>query len=204
VTESVAKRFPKDLKLADGDLIVVKYTHSSQRSPRQRLVVSFHGDTNGTLTFPMLAALDETVKQEFPNHHLILGVDANVYTEDTKEKMSLVQFMCKAKGLGYTSCFGDNPDPKCCLTTCNARTFLQPQLNKAIRHTDRVEQGDRNPKDTILFKCDQTELFPARGRQPNPLKDNTGSLEYVEDMVFPTLVFPSDHGVVAVTLSLKA
>ena len=30
--------------------------------------------------------------------------------------------------------------------------------------------------------------------------DNTGERSYVEGMVFPTLAFPSDHGVLATTL----
>jgi hypothetical protein len=207
VTESIAKRFPKELKLADGDLLVVTYRSSAgPGGPCSRLVVSFHGDTNGLLSWPMLNAVDEAARQEFPNHHLILGVDANLYAEESKEKMSFVDFMQKASSLGYSSCFGDNPDPKGCITTCNARTFLQPQLNKAIRQKDRVALGDRNPKDTILFRSSQSEVWsrPNEQQQPNPLKDNTGSLEYLEDTVFPTLDFPSDHGVVATTLKVKA
>ena len=31
-------------------------------------------------------------------------------------------------------------------------------------------------------------------------KDNTGSREYIENMVFPTLSFPSDHGITSTVL----
>ena len=34
-------------------------------------------------------------------------------------------------------------------------------------------------------------------------KDNTGEKRYVEEMVFPTLRFPSDHGIVSATLAIK-
>ena len=32
-------------------------------------------------------------------------------------------------------------------------------------------------------------------------KDNTGKKKYTEDMVFPTLAFPSDHGILGATLT---
>jgi hypothetical protein len=31
-------------------------------------------------------------------------------------------------------------------------------------------------------------------------KDNTGKKKYTEGMVFPTLAFPSDHGILGATL----
>jgi len=31
-------------------------------------------------------------------------------------------------------------------------------------------------------------------------KDNTGSRKFIEGMVFPTLDFPSDHGITSTTL----
>ena len=50
-----------------------------------------------------------------------------------------------------------------------------------------------NPKDFILF---------YRGDFSNdaPTKDNTGQKKFIENMVFPTLDFPSDHGVLSVTV----
>ena len=41
-----------------------------------------------------------------------------------------------------------------------------------------------------------------RPRRPQT-KDNTGKKVYTEDMVFPTLAFPSDHGLVATVLKAK-
>ena len=36
-------------------------------------------------------------------------------------------------------------------TTFNARTYLQPQLQKAAKSDEKVTKGDKNPKDFILF-----------------------------------------------------
>ena len=52
--------------------------------------------------------------------------------------------------LGYTSCWGDVP-PVNNYTTYNARTFLQPQLQKASKFAERAKKGDVNPKNFILF-----------------------------------------------------
>ena len=56
-----------------------------------------------------------------------------------------------------------------------------------------MSKGDKNPKDFILFGRDAFTLQAAR-------KDNTGEGKYIEEMVFPTLKFPSDHGIVSATL----
>ena len=96
---------------------------------------------------------------------------------------------------GLSSCWGNAPNPASS-TTFNARTYLQPQLQKAARADEKVSKGDKNPKDFILFPRDSFEVATAT-------KDNTGKRQYIEDMVFPTLRFPSDHGIVASTLKVK-
>lgn len=94
-----------------------------------------------------------------------------------------------------TSVWGQTPDPTD-HTTYNARTYLQPQLNKAARKDELVKKGDVNPKDFILF-------FPGEFGSNGATKDNTGNKKFTEDMVFPTLQFPSDHGVLSSVLSKK-
>ena len=54
-------------------------------------------------------------------------------------------------------------------------------------------KGDKNPKDFIVF-------FAADFDVISTTKDNTGKKQYVEGMVFPTLTFPSDHGVTSTVL----
>ena len=95
---------------------------------------------------------------------------------------------------GYTSCWGDEPNPTSA-TTFNARTYLQPQLQKAARADEKESKGDKNPKDFILFPKGRFEVRAAA-------KDNTGERRYIEEMVFPTLKFPSDHGLISATLHI--
>ena len=94
--------------------------------------------------------------------------------------------------LGLTSCWGDVPNPKN-YTTYNARTYLQPQLNKACKSTEKRKKGDVNPKDFILFPKSDFKVVQT-------WKDNTGEKKYIEDMAFPTLEFPSDHGILATVI----
>ena len=54
-------------------------------------------------------------------------------------------------------------------------------------------KGDKNPKDFVLF-------FAADFTVMTTTKDNTGDRKYIENMVFPTLSFPSDHGITSTTL----
>jgi len=54
---------------------------------------------------------------------------------------------------------------------------------------------DRNPKDFVLFTARDFRLLETS-------RDNTGDRRYVEDMMFPTLAFPSDHGVTSAKLRL--
>jgi len=82
-------------------------------------------------------------------------------------------------------------------STFNARTYLQPQLNKAVAFADRYTDinVDRNPKDFVLFTKRDFQLVSTN-------RDNTGGKKYVDDMMFPTLKFPSDHAVTSATLRL--
>ena len=108
----------------------------------------------------------------------------------------MLEFAAEYVKLGLTSCWGDTPDPTQ-HTTYSARTFLQPQLNKACRSDEKRSGGGLSPKDFILFDAKDWEVVST-------LKDNTGKREYVEDMPFPTLDWPSDHGLVWGEFSRKA
>ena len=89
------------------------------------------------------------------------------------------------------SCWGTCPDPLR-PTTCNARTYLQPQLNKAIRRDESLSRADKNLKDWILFRAGNRAM-----RCVETTRDNTGAKHYVENQIFPTTQFPSDHALVA-------
>merc|ERR1712238_275257 len=53
-----------------------------------------------------------------------------------------------------------------------------------------------NPKDFIIFPKDDFKVIKT-------WKDNTGKKTYIEDMAFPTLEFPSDHGLLSTILEPK-
>jgi len=169
----------------DGDLLVVK----ARRANTKLTLASFHGDTNGLLTMPML----EAVHKNLPTSRLLFGMDANTYEKVSKKTAHVLEFEKMYQKLGYRACWG-KVDPSH-YTTFNARTYLQPQLNKAAKSTELAEKGDRNPKDFLLF----TDHFTAG----KVWRDNTGRGEYDNDIVFPTLDFPSDHAAVAVDVLMS-
>lgn len=175
--------------VAPGDILAVTATSVDNV---EYVIASFHGDTNGLATKPVLDAIVATMKSKpaLKNHLLIFGLDANTYEHAKPGKQQdVLDFGTRYVEHGLSSCWGDVPNPAN-YTTYNARTFLQPQLNKACRRDEKRAKGDVNPKDFILFsKKDFTVV--------STWKDNTGEKEYVEDMAFPTLQFPSDHGILA-------
>ena len=94
---------------------------------------------------------------------------------------------------GYSSCWGDAPDPSN-HTTFNARTFLQPQLQKATRWAETATKGDCNLKDFVLFPSSELRCEAAT-------KDNTGGTGFLENTCLPTMRFPSDHALVTARLA---
>jgi len=190
-TSKVMSSFDKTVPVASGDLLVMG---AEDIMGRKYLLASFHGDTNGLATLPVLAAVHALAKT-MPDHALLFGLDANTHTIGSPAKQGVAEFAAAFRADGYSSCWGEQPDPNSA-TTFNARTYLQPQLQKAAKSDEKVSKGDKNPKDFILFPRTGFELLRAA-------KDNTGEGRYIEDMVFPTLRFPSDHGIVSTTLAIK-
>ncbi|GMH67244.1 hypothetical protein TL16_g04631 [Triparma laevis f. inornata] len=85
ITHDVEAAFPSGVKVpvAKGDILALK----CQSSTGQNYVISsFHGDTNGLATIPVLTALNAVMKT-LPGTRLIFGLDANVYeTGDSKKQ----------------------------------------------------------------------------------------------------------------------
>ena len=106
------------------------------------------------------------------------------------QQMLVGKGMASQRGTGATI---DGAD----YTTFNARTYLQPQLNKAVAFADKDTSPlvDRNPKDFVLWYRERFALVRTG-------KDNTGERKYTEGIVFPTLQFPSDHGITWAELRL--
>jgi len=189
-----AKKTPSKASISDGDLYVISAVEAG--TGKTLMFASFHGDTDGLATAPALAAVHAVATTLAPAA-LIFGLDANTYSKPKPGKQAGVDdFIADYKDKGYASNFKDLPVADC-LTTSNARTFLQPQLQKACKAADKAMGGDFNPKDHLLFTATAFELESAG-------KDNTGKKEYKEGMVVPTLDWPSDHGLIYCTLRPKA
>eukprot|EP00397_Hematodinium_sp_SG-2012_P012160 GEMP01012323.1.p1 GENE.GEMP01012323.1~~GEMP01012323.1.p1 ORF type:complete len:549 (+),score=90.87 GEMP01012323.1:24-1670(+) len=174
--------------IQDGDLFVIEAT---KRGGDIRFVfASFHGDTMGLLTLPVVKAVHKWMQQNAPSSRLVFGLDANsCHTHVEGKKQGLDEFIAAIEDLGLESCFQRNA----CTTTFNARTFLQPQLNKAVRLKDVRDSSaaDRNPRDHVLVDRKHYAIMQA-------FRDNHGVPfeAYDENAIFPTRTFPSDHSVV--------
>lgn len=179
--------------LEPGDLIVLSATRRSDRS--KFILASFHGDTNGLATKDVLAAVHHYAVSAAPDHKLLFGMDANSYAAPSSDQLGVEDFGSFYTGLKLNSCYGKTPSPRN-FTTFHARTYLQTQLNKAITAEEKDSKGDKNPKDFIVF-------FDGDFDVVSTTKDNTGRRNYVENMVFPTLDFPSDHGITSTVLREK-
>ena len=191
----------KSLPVDEGDLFAVlvqEKNPSSSSAPVTAshsggyLLASFHGDTNGLATKSVVEAMNHYALYSVPNYRLLFGLDANTYSKPEKDQQGVLDFASFYKSLHLNSCYTQQPNPFN-YTTFHARTYLQPQLNKAITYEEKDEKGDKNLKDYILFYESDYELLETK-------KDNTGEKKYVEGMVFPTLQFPSDHGITSTVL----
>ena len=209
----------EDIPIAKGDILAITAT---DRNNIPFVIASFHGgefmmtnmiyrdyylinfillygDTNGLATKPVLSAIMKTISTNptLASHQLVFGLDANTYEAAKPGKQQdVLDWGQHYVSLGLTSCWGDVPNPSN-YTTFNSRTYLQPQLNKACKKSDKRSNGDVNPKDFILFGREGFNVVKT-------WKDNTGEQKYVEDMAFPTLNFPSDHGILATIIEFVA
>ena len=198
-------------EVADGDLVAVI---AADKTGVNFLVASFHGDTEGLQSIPVLEAVHAAVqarnvsgdgaveaKGAAQETKLIFGLDANVYQEPPGKKPHLhyVDWLESCASLGMATNFGalgSAFDPVACRTTMNARTFCQPQLQKAVRLSE-FDKGDCNPKDYVLFYADQFEGVQTSidktgdgGFAPGEVPPDGGPVH----TPLPSLVWPSDHG----------
>ena len=158
-------------EIAEGDLVSVLATH---KNGRQLMLCSFHGDSEGRHTIPVLRDVDRLTCSLSTG--LVFGLDANT-TDNTLNEFQEVVFWCNLVNSWKTEPLA---------TTYNARTSLQPQFHKAVKLENLHNKSSKNPKDHIIG------TFHA----VNPcMRDNTGNKEFV-DQPFPSSVFPSDHAIV--------
>lgn len=143
ITSLVEGSFEEGAKVpvAKGDILAITATDKDGIS---FVVASFHGDTNGLATKPVLDAILKAMSTdaELAGHKLLFGLDANTYEKaKPKKQQDVLEWGKHYVAHGLTSCWGDVPDPKN-YTTFNSRTYLQPQLNKACKQSDKRSNGD--------------------------------------------------------------
>ena len=178
--------------VAAGDLVVYSVADSHGR---RWLLSSFHGDSNGLSTQPLMEALDHVARNRFGDHLLVVGLDANTYSSPPDVFHHSVESFGKfITDHGMRSSWGDVPDSSL-YTTCSARTYLQTQFNKAVTYEKRLCQ--KSLKDWIVgFRSQVKEVSDVA-------RDNTGSRKFVEGLVLPSLEFPSDHVILSTCISFQ-
>jgi hypothetical protein len=170
------------------------------------LLASFHGDSDGASTGPVLAALDRVARELCPGHTLLFGLDANTTDSDhdpgherggsraeAEEGASTGRagFGRELAGRGLGSCW-QGQDLGGLWTTFNARTYLQPQLHKAVGAAEVLDRRHMRLRDWVVFRAAQLSVASVA-------RDNTGRREFVH-RVMPSQAFPSDHAIVAAVL----
>lgn len=180
-----------DAGLEAGDLLLLKTLAGggdiNYDQSMELALASFHGDTNGLLTEPALKVVLDALRVA-KLQPLLFGLDANTYEAQSSSTAHVLKWENAYLAEKLLSSTG--PVDPTRHTTFNARTYLQPQLNKAASSSELKLKGDKNPKDFILATRDHF-LFG------NWWRDNTGNGQYDDELVFPTLDFPSDHAAIA-------
>ena len=187
VTAHVAETLEGDFVDA-GDLFVVSILGLGGL---RWLLASFHGDSNGLSSQPVMSALRRAHRTTFKDHILLAGIDANTQSHGhDRYHHGVGQFRALLRTSRMVSVWDGEQDPLL-KTTCSARTSLQPQLNKAVPFHRRFSGATVSLKDWILG-CE----WQVRGIT-DARRDNTGEGRCVEDMMLPTTDFPSDHMIVS-------
>ena len=144
--------------VAPGDLLAVTI---EDRDGGRWLLASFHGDSGGQTTLPVIAAIDSVARAAFPDLRLLIGLDANSYWPDpdgvdeaagigaTAGRLFVGELCAFLEGRGLRSVWGAAPDPAM-WTTVAARTCLQAQLNKATPLASRGSMAQRHLKDWLI------------------------------------------------------
>lgn len=160
---------------------------------RPFILGSFQGASNGSTTKAIVKAFSDAA-EGLADHTMVFGLDANTSLKNCTGILGVIDFLKHCGELGLRTCFPDGSDISECCTTRKARTYIQPQLNKAVRSDAKSTRGEANPRDHVLFQRAKFDVIKC-------YRDNTGKREYIEDQFCPTMHFPSDHGVVSVVLA---
>lgn len=163
---------------------------------------SFHGDTDGLQTKHITTAMEAYCADAANAVDVcVFGMDANThsYHKDGK-KQGVVDFIDFLKSsTSFSSCWTlANVDVERAHTTFSARTFLQPQLNKAVP-LDQIETHiltDRHLKDHILVRTNGARVVLRDVERVNAVDFSSFVASFDAGSMFPNASFPSDHACV--------
>lgn len=91
VTENVLDEIKgTSAPIAKGDLLAMTVVDNTDN--KKYLLGSFHGDTNGLATIPIVTAMHSYASMKLPDHHLLFGMDANTYSKPEADQQGVVEF----------------------------------------------------------------------------------------------------------------
>ena len=95
------------------------------------------------LRFQVLEAVNSLATGALSGHVLVFGLDANVHEPPCKgsKAKDYREWEAAVKSLGLATNWGTPIDPSKARTTYNARTYLQPQLQKAVKYSEFTKVG---------------------------------------------------------------
>ena len=126
------------------------------------LLVSFHGDSDGLSTQPVLSGVHRACLLLFRDHVLLAGIDANTNStaRGGRPGPAVGDFRRLLAAQGMASVW-DGVDDPFVKTTCGARTSLQTQLHKAVGYRSRFSAASVSLKDWILCYAAQVRAAVA-------------------------------------------
>ena len=120
-----------------GDLVLL--TCRQIRSSKSTLIASYHGETNGTTTLPLLEAI-HSLSSAYES--VIVGSDTNAHYESGGSKLEFAELERFTSKMHWKLSNNANP------TTRSCRTFFQAQAHKG-HHMSEIH-FDSDPKDNII------------------------------------------------------
>lgn len=192
-----------------GDLLLI-WCKSLKYDIRYQLA-SFHGDTGGLSTVKVLNALKKDLDARENSSEVVAlwGMDANAYSQDKKNVLKVAEFHEAYTKHGMRTSWGTQKEElagdKFPRTTLNARTFCQPQLNKAVARANYElnEKCENNPKDYILFRASGAMRQKGEGYLDNVGRGPLTIDEHDKTVWMPGEKFPSDHAIVYAEFEIK-
>ena len=187
--------------VAQGDLLAVSVADSAPGAASRRwLLASYHGDSNGLSSQPMVLAIIAAAQRDFDDHVFLLGLDANTKSspdEAPNYAQTVAGFADFLRDQGLVSLWGRSPDPAA-WTACSSRTYVQTQLSKAVPYHARFAGAQRSLKDWVVARERQV------ARVSHAARDTTGHRALADGTVLPTLAFPSDHAAISAVFHIRA